>query len=119
MRLSVVRRLIFVGAVLTILALPVVGYAQEAVLGGTVTDTTGAVLPGVTVRALLEATGNTFDTVSDTRGAYQMSVCALASTRSPRNCPASGPSHGRGSGCWWDRQPPSTCRWLPGAWQKR
>src|SRR6267378_2669223 len=74
MRSSVVRRLIFVVAILTILVLPAVGYAQEAVLSGTVTDTTGAVLPGVTVRALLEASGNTFETVTDTRGAYQISV---------------------------------------------
>src|SRR5438477_1155036 len=69
-----VRRLIVVGAFLTILALPVAGSAQEAVLSGTVTDSTGAVLPGVTVRALLEASGNTFDTVTDARGAYQISV---------------------------------------------
>ena len=68
------RRAIVVGAFLMILALPVVGYAQEAVLSGTVTDSTGAVLPGVTVRALLEATGNTFETVTDARGAYQISV---------------------------------------------
>src|ERR1700724_1517479 len=74
MRSSAVRRLILVGAILAILALPVAGYAQEAVLGGTVTDSTGAVLPGVTVKALLEASGNTFDTVTDTRGAYQISV---------------------------------------------
>src|SRR2546425_1818770 len=74
MRSSAVTRLIFVGAILTILALPLVGYAQEAVLSGTVTDTTGAVLPGVTVKALLEATGNTFDMATDTRGAYQISV---------------------------------------------
>src|SRR3989454_10928788 len=74
MRSSAVTRLIFVGAILMILALPVVGYAQEAVLSGTVTDSTGAVLPGVTIHALLEATGNTFDTVTDARGAYQISV---------------------------------------------
>src|SRR5882762_11542820 len=74
MKNALVRRLIVVGACLTILALPVVGYAQEAVLSGTVTDSTGAVLPGVTVKALLEATGNTFETVTDTRGAYQISV---------------------------------------------
>ena len=49
---SVVRRLILV---CTILSLPAVGYAQEAVLSGTVTDATGGVLPGVTVTAVLEA----------------------------------------------------------------
>lgn len=41
-----------------LLAVPVVGYAQEANLSGTVTDTTGGVLPGVTVVAVHEATGN-------------------------------------------------------------
>src|SRR6185369_10805559 len=34
-----------------LLALPAVTFAQEAVLTGTVTDSTGAVLPGVTVVA--------------------------------------------------------------------
>jgi hypothetical protein len=43
------------------LALPVMGYAQEAVLTGTVSDSTGGVLPGVTVTAVREATGNRFD----------------------------------------------------------
>jgi len=71
MRSNVVRLLIFVAA---ILALPVVGYAQEAVVSGTVTDSTGGVLPGVTVRAVLEATGNTFEAVTDEGGAYRMPV---------------------------------------------
>src|SRR5438552_3482067 len=35
-------------AVVAILSLPVAAYAQEAVLSGTVTDSTGAVLTGVT-----------------------------------------------------------------------
>jgi hypothetical protein len=68
---SVVRRLILV---CTILSLPAVGYAQEAVLSGTVTDATGAVLPGVTVTAVLEASGNSFDAVTDARGDYRMPV---------------------------------------------
>jgi len=48
--------------------------AQEAVLTGTVIDASGAVLPGVTVRAVHEATGNVFDTVTDERGAYRLAV---------------------------------------------
>lgn len=55
-----------------ILAAPAVGYAQEAVLTGAVTDATGGVLPGVTVTALLEATGNTFVAITDERGAYRV-----------------------------------------------
>jgi hypothetical protein len=64
-----VRRLLLVVA---ILALPVTGYAQEATLTGTVTDATGAVLPGVTVTAVNEATGNRFTGVTDERGVYRI-----------------------------------------------
>ena len=74
MRSSGVRRAAFVCTILTILALPVVGYAQEAALIGTVTDTTGGVLPGVTVRAVHEASGNTFEAVTDALGAYRIPV---------------------------------------------
>ena len=58
--------------VCAILALPVVGYAQEATLSGVVTDATRAVLPGVSVKALHEASGNTFEAVTDQRGAYRI-----------------------------------------------
>jgi hypothetical protein len=60
--------------VCAIVALPVTGYAQEAVVSGTVTDTTGGVLPGVTVTALHEASGNIFEAVTDERGAYRIPV---------------------------------------------
>lgn len=66
---SLVRRLVVVGA---ILALPVMGYAQEAVVGGTVTDMTGGVLPGVTVTAVHEATGTTFLAVTDGNGSFRI-----------------------------------------------
>ncbi|MBI4887323.1 MAG: TonB-dependent receptor [Acidobacteria bacterium] len=57
------------------LAAPVVGYAQQdAVLSGTVSDTTGGVLPGVVVRAVHEATGNSFETVTDGAGGYSLPV---------------------------------------------
>src|SRR2546425_3086476 len=55
-----------------ILALPAAGRAQDAALTGTVTDSTGGVLPGVTVTALHEASGNTFVTVTDERGTYRL-----------------------------------------------
>jgi hypothetical protein len=68
---GVVRRWLVVGI---ILVFPSIAVAQEAVLSGTVTDSTTAVLPGVVIRAVHEATGNTFDTVTDQRGGYRISV---------------------------------------------
>src|SRR5215218_8597480 len=46
--------------------------AQDAALNGTVTDTTGAVLPGVTVTTLQIATGNTLVGITDERGTYRI-----------------------------------------------
>ena len=66
-----VRRLI---GVLAILALPSIGFAQEAVFSGTITDSTGAMLPGVTIRAVHQATGNSFEATSDQRGSYRIPV---------------------------------------------
>ena len=68
---KVVSRLIVVSA---ILAFASVGYAQEAVVSGTVTDSTGGVLPGVTIRAVHAASGNSFEAVTDQRGAYRIAV---------------------------------------------
>ncbi len=48
--------------------------AQEAALSGTVVDSTGGVLPGVTVQAVHEASGNTFEVVTDERGSYRLPV---------------------------------------------
>ena len=64
-----VRRLMVLVA---ILALPVTGYAQDATLTGTVTDSTGGVLPGVTVTAIHQASGNTVTAVTDDRGAFRL-----------------------------------------------
>jgi hypothetical protein len=50
------------------------GYAQEATISGTVTDATGGVLPGVTVTAVHEATGNTFVAVTDERGLFRIAA---------------------------------------------
>ena len=61
------ERLLIAGAI-AIAALPMRAFAQDAVVTGSVTDTTGGVLPGVTVVALHEATGNKFLAVTDTRG---------------------------------------------------
>src|ERR1700730_17500989 len=71
MKTTLMRLLLLVCA---LLALPVDGYAQEATISGTVTDATGAVLPGVTVTAVLEASGNNFGTVTDARGDFRIPV---------------------------------------------
>ena len=55
-----------------LLALSSSASAQEAAVSGTVRDTTDAVLPGVTITAVHEATGNTFETTSDAAGAYRI-----------------------------------------------
>src|SRR5882724_3275192 len=67
----VVLRSIVVAA---ILVMPAAGYAQEAVLSGTLTDSTGAVLPGVALKAVHEASGNSFEAVTDQRGVYRIPV---------------------------------------------
>ena len=59
-----------------LLALPLLAYAQDATLSGTVKDNTGGVLPGVTVTATNQASGITFTSVSDERGLYRMPVRA-------------------------------------------
>src|SRR2546423_4752105 len=65
------RRLL---GIMAILALPVIASAQDATLRGTVTDTTGGVLPGVTVTAVNDASGNTFEGVTDDHGVFQIPV---------------------------------------------
>src|SRR4030095_14082406 len=71
MRGTFLRKLVFI---LAILAWPAIGRAQEALLTGTVTDSTGGVLPGVSVRAVHTASGNNFETVTDERGTFRLAV---------------------------------------------
>ena len=66
-----VRRVLLLALVLLF---PVAAFAQEAVLTGTVTDSSGAVLPGVTVTAINETTGNTFVGVTLETGNYRIPV---------------------------------------------
>ena len=56
------------------LSLPTLAAAQEATVTGTVVDSTGGVLPGVTVTAVNVATGNNFVSVTDERGIYRVAV---------------------------------------------
>ena len=69
----VATRLFFVSVML---ALPVAVFAQEATINGTITDSTGAVLPGVSVVAVHAASGNTFEAVTNERGAFRIAVRA-------------------------------------------
>jgi hypothetical protein len=47
-------------------------FAQEATLSGTISDQTASVLPGATVTALHQASGNVFVAVTDDRGFYRL-----------------------------------------------
>jgi hypothetical protein len=64
-----VRRVVMVVA---LLVFPAAGYAQDATITGTITDSTGGVLPGVSVTATHEASGITFEAVTDERGVFRM-----------------------------------------------
>ena len=68
------RVLCWMLAAISLLALPGVGFAQEATIGGTVADSTGGVLPGVAVQAVHEATGNVYQTFTDERGGFRLPV---------------------------------------------
>jgi hypothetical protein len=61
-------------AVYAFLFLPALVYAQEATFAGAITDSSGAVLPGVTITAVHEASGNTFAAVTDERGEFRLPV---------------------------------------------
>ena len=63
--------LVAIGA---ILMLPVCGHAQDSTVSGTVTDPSGAVIPGVTVTATHTESGNKFEAVTDERGGYRLLV---------------------------------------------
>src|SRR5919204_2025232 len=68
---SGVITLLVIGA---IVMLPVPGHGQESTLSGTITDSTSAVIPGVSVTATNIESGNTFMAVSDERGIFRLPV---------------------------------------------
>jgi hypothetical protein len=68
------RRMLMRVVSLLLLVLPASGYAQEATFIGAVTDSTGGVLPGVTITAVHEASGNTFNSVTDGQGEFRLPV---------------------------------------------
>src|SRR5919198_202492 len=70
-RRRILSTLFIIGA---LIATASVAFAQEAVLTGTVTDSTGGVLPGVTITATNTATGNAFVAVTDGTGSFRLPV---------------------------------------------
>ena len=48
--------------------------AQQAIVAGTITDSSGGVLPGVTITVVHEETGNIFEGVTDAQGAFRIPV---------------------------------------------
>jgi hypothetical protein len=68
------RSLRALACVVACAAAPAIAGAQEATVTGTVTDPTGAVLPGVTLSVLHEASGNTFTGVTDSSGVFRIPV---------------------------------------------
>src|SRR5687768_15408731 len=71
MNWRVLKLLVVVGS---IVAVPVAGFAKDATLAGTVRDSTGGVLPGVTITATHTDSGNTFVAVSNEAGAFRLPV---------------------------------------------
>src|SRR5204863_10141222 len=73
--MTLARRLsVSVAVVSALFVLPAAAFAQEATITGKIVDSTGGVLPGVTVTALHEATGTQFVAVTDALGVYRMPV---------------------------------------------
>jgi len=62
MRADVPKRMLLISFLLLIVLLPARG---EATFAGAITDSTGSVLPGVTITAVHEASGNIFTVVTD------------------------------------------------------
>src|SRR5579885_2280656 len=62
--------------IVAFIALPLVAFAQDATVSGTVKDNTGGVLPGVTVTAVNQDSGISFVSVTDEHGVYRIPVRA-------------------------------------------
>jgi hypothetical protein len=79
------RRLVLPFVLLGLLTTARLCRAQEVGLTGKVMDSTDAVLPSVTVTALLVEGGNTYVGVNDASGEYRLNAMRLASTQSRLN----------------------------------
>ena len=86
---------VFVLSLAAAASLPVAAAAGDGTVSGTVTDTTGLALPGVTVEARGTAGGPVLTAATDGAGEFT----SRASRRAPMNwrspCPASRPSCAR------------------------
>jgi hypothetical protein len=65
-------QVVLAAAALLLAAMP--ARAQQATISGTVTDSSGGVLPGVTITVVHEETGNTFEGVTDAQGQFRIPV---------------------------------------------
>ena len=82
-RISTFCRLLLAAAALTICARPALAQKTTGDMNGTVTDSTGAVLPGVTVTAVCTATNFTRTATTDSQGAFslpELPVCTYKVT---------------------------------------
>ena len=104
---TVLRRLVLA---VVIFLLPALVHAQEAIISGVITDSTGGVLPGVVVTAVHEASGNSFETVTDSAGGYRLSV-RIGTYRIRLDLPASPRWSGRACRYRSGSRRSSTCRW--------
>src|SRR5439155_11092614 len=66
------RQILWIFVTAIFLVLPGVAHAQEATVTGTITDSTGGVLPGATVTATNTDSGNTFVAVTDSAGVFRL-----------------------------------------------
>src|SRR2546425_1862520 len=71
LRSCCVVTLLVIGAIVMV---PTLGHGQESTMSGTVSDSTGAVIPGVSITATNIEAGNTFSVVTDERGNFRLPV---------------------------------------------
>jgi len=72
---------VVLAVLITLLPSIVVAQTTTGTVGGVVTDQTGGVLPGVTVRITSEATGAAVEAITDGQGAYQSPALAPGAYR--------------------------------------
>src|SRR5438093_2462864 len=82
-----------------------VAQTSTATILGTVKDTSGALIPGVSITVKHTKSGLTRNVVSGERGGYNVYRCfPWARMRSPQPCRASSKRSGAASILWWVRK---------------